>query len=250
MAEVCSPLRVRVWGDWACFTRPELKAERVSYPIMTPAAARGVLEAIFWKPEFRWKIQQIHVLNSLPALFTLPLRRPAAPTSEPVRPPAGESPRGLYRPFSILRNEVDRRATSTPIDIGESRAQRHTLGLRDVAYVIVADVEVLPGTDAVPSKYRDQFRRRVERGQCFQRPYLGCREFAADFAPVDETDARRRFHHAEPIDLGLMFFDMAHSSADPAKRPHRCGPGCTPVFFPARLEDGILNVPPSLYGRL
>src|SRR5437016_4131489 len=152
------PVEVRVWGDWACFTRPELKAERVSYPMMTPSAARGVLEAIFWKPEFRWAVRQIHVL------------RPRSETDT-----WGTS---FYRHFSIMRNEIGKRATGDPISLGDEgvRQQRHTLALRDVAYLIRADVKVRPGVSEDSAKYRDQFQRRVRRGQCYHRPYLGCRE--------------------------------------------------------------------------
>jgi CRISPR-associated protein Cas5d len=221
-----APVAVKVWGDWACFTRPELKAERVSYPMMTPSAARGVLEAIFWKPEFHWRVRQIHVLRS------------AQP--EQNRVPIGISePPEFYRYFSIMRNEINSKATGTPISIADARTQRHTLALRNVAYLILADVEVRPDIQESPVKFRDQFRRRVERGRCFHRPYLGCREFAADFAPQDGTEDALRFRHADPIDLGLMLFDIARS------------PDGTnvPYFFQAELNDGVLDVPGVLYGR-
>src|SRR6266566_682904 len=136
--EPLGEVSVKVWGAFACFTRPELKAERVSYPVMTPSAARGVLEAVFWKPEFAWRVREIWVLKEI-------------------------------RRFSVLRNEVNHREWKT--------MQRHTLALRDVAYLIRADIAVKPGVGEDPAKYRDQFRRRAERGQCYHRPYLGCREF-------------------------------------------------------------------------
>ncbi len=156
-----APLEIKVWGDFACFTRPEMKAERVSYPVMTPSAARGILEAIFWKPEFSWRIREIHVLNEV-------------------------------RHFSILRNEVNDKmsysAAKNRLEKGDSyfaedhrhRAQRHTLALRDVAYLIKADVHPRHDVREDPAKYRDQFRRRVTKGQCFHTPYLGCREFNAE----------------------------------------------------------------------
>jgi len=206
------PLEVKVWGDFACFTRPENKVERVSYPVMTPSAARGVLEAIFWKPEFEWRVREIRVLKPI-------------------------------RYFSILRNEINtkqsyRSAMSWATNGGgyfadEDRAQRHTLALRDVAYVISADILLRPHADADVAKYRDQFRRRVQRGQCMHRPYLGCREFGADFAEPAESD--------NPIevseDLGLMLGDIRYGANGQN----------VPVFFDAKLQQGVLRVPDSIY---
>lgn len=197
-------LEVKVWGEWACFTRPEMKVERVSYPVMTPSAARGVLEAIFWKPEFQWQVREIAVLKPI-------------------------------RFFSILRNEVNSKASARggPYYADEDRAQRHTLALRDVAYVIRAEPVLKPVVGEHPAKYRDQFRRRVERGQCHFTPYLGCREFAASFGPPSPQDS--------PIgmseELGLMLFDLHYEARGRA----------TPRFFNARLERGVLSVPPELY---
>ncbi|OPZ83069.1 MAG: CRISPR-associated protein Cas5 [bacterium ADurb.Bin429] len=195
------PIQVKVWGPYACFTRPEMKVERVSYPVMTPSAARGVLEAIFWKPEFVWRVREIHVLAPI-------------------------------RHFSLLRNEVSARMSprSQGLDIMDARTQRHTLGLQDPAYLIVADVVLRPGTTADAAKYRDQFRRRVERGQCYHRPYLGCREFAASFAKPDGGERALPLNEA----LGLMLLDLAYRKDAPAQ-PH---------FFPAELVDGVLHVPP------
>ncbi|MCD6599930.1 MAG: type I-C CRISPR-associated protein Cas5 [Dehalococcoidia bacterium] len=208
------PLEVKVWGEFACFTRPEMKVERVSYPLMTPSAARGVLEAIFWKPEFHWHVREIAVLKPI-------------------------------QHFSILRNEVNSKIFISSVKAwsvkGEGhfaadgdRAQRHTLALRDVAYVIWADVVLQPrAQNENVAKYRDQFRRRVKRGQCYHTPYLGCREFPASFGTPAEQDT--------PIeitdDLGLMLFDMHYTGDDMPQ----------PVFFHARLEKGILNIPSELY---
>jgi len=204
-------LAVRVWGDFACFTRPEMKVERVTYAVPTPSAARGVLEAIFWKPEFTWRVEEIWVLNPI-------------------------------RYFSILRNEVTGRASErtaaswqknggSGYDASANRAQRHTLALRDVAYVVKARIGVKPGIDADVAKYRDQFRRRVQNGRCFAMPYLGCREFSAAFAPVDGTE--------KPIDvtddIGAMLYDLDYN-------PDGSGRG-TPRFFDARVADGIMRVP-------
>ncbi|MDR3707409.1 MAG: type I-C CRISPR-associated protein Cas5c [Capsulimonadaceae bacterium] len=197
------PVEVKVWGPYALFTS-EFKTERVTYPVITPSAARGVLEAIFWHKPMRWRVREIVVLNPIKHL-------------------------------SILRNEVSSRASprNNGISITDDRAQRSSLVLKDVAYIIRADVYIPAGsTDADPAKYRDQFRRRIERGQCWQRPYLGCREFAAGFGPVDGT--------AKPIDdnrdLGRLLFDLDYG-------PERA----TPRFFNARLDGGVLYVPDSLY---
>ncbi len=205
------PLEVKVWGGFACFTRPELKVERVSYPVMTPSAARGVLEAIFWKPEMAWRVVDVWVLRPI-------------------------------RYFSILRNEVRNRMSDRTAhgwaqrDDGyfatEDRAQRHTLGLRDVAYLIRAVPEPKPGTTADAAKYRDQFRRRVERGQCFATPYLGCREFSAAFGPPSSEE--RPIAVSE--NLGRMLLDLDYA-------PDGSGRG-TPRFFDATLRNGVLAVPP------
>lgn len=228
-----SPLTLKVWGDYALFTRPEFSAERVSYQVMTPSAARGILEAVFWKPEMIWRVREIHVLKPI-------------------------------RHSSILRNELnshqsDRVAKNwEKTGIGgyyanDDRAQRHTLCLRDVAYIIKADIELKPHAEPNPVKYWDQFRRRVTRGQCHHQPYLGTREFSAFFGEVEAGD--------RPIeltdDLGLMLFDMEFTEATTnstlAYLTHdlhgaRVTRGTAkPKFFPARLERGVLTVPNHLY---
>jgi len=218
------PLEVVVRGDLACFTRPEMKVERVSYPVMTPSAARGILEAIFYKPEMFWQVREIAVL-------------------EPIRW------------FSIKRNEVSSRASYRAVQgwkgsgdgyfADEDRTQRATLALRDVGYLIRADVILKPHADKEIAAYRDQFRRRVARGACFHHPCLGCREFAAHFyeptgfeRPIDVTD-----------DLGQMLFDLDY---DPPldQATHKCPGTATPVFFPAKLENGVMAVPSEYYAQL
>ena len=197
-----APLSVRVWGDLACFTRPELKAERMTYPVLTPTAAQGILEAIFWKPEFTWVVRQIDVLK--PIRYT-----------------------------SVMRNEVDQRASPRVdhIDVTEVRTQRHAVILRDVAYAIEAEIALRShATDAV-AKYRDQFRRRVERGQCAFRPYLGCREFAAFFEPAEPDEPRI----TDSVDLGPMIADATYVGETGARSEQR--------IFHARLESGRLRIP-------
>jgi CRISPR-associated protein Cas5d len=206
-----SPLEVKVWGDFALFTRPEMKAERVSYQVMTPSAARGILESIFWKPEFAWRVEEIWVLKGV-------------------------------RYFGIVRNEVNSLASERAAhgweengggyDATADRAQRHTLALRNVAYLIKAQIVLRPDVTEDIAKYRDQFRRRVRGGRCYATPYLGCREFAASFAEPDGTE--------EPIDytddIGQMLLDLTYASDGSGRG--------TPRFYPARLEQGILRPPP------
>ena len=209
-------LEVKVWGDLACFTRPEMKVERVSYDVMTPSAARGVLEAIFWKPEFSWQVREIWVLKPI-------------------------------RHFSILRNEVNNKAVVSTArgwaDNGggyfaeDDRAQRHTLALRDVAYLIKADIVLRRHATDDIAKYRDQFRRRVNRGQRHSVPYFGCREFAAHFGPPDGT--KRSIDFTD--DLGRMLFDLDYASDGSGRG--------TPRFFVARIETGVLKIPTELYRK-
>jgi CRISPR-associated protein Cas5d len=216
---------VKVGGDFACFSRPELKVERVTYPVMTPSAARGVLEAIFWKPEVRWQIREIRVLRPI-------------------------------RHFSLLRNEIESRQGSQPIPIASSRQQRVSLVLRDVEYVIRAQLVLKYYADAPIKKYTDQFVRRLTRGQCHHMPYLGTREFSAWFEPAtgDETPV--------PLyqELGQMLFDIAYCpdtgrteleflSHGPQGRQTVTG-YAEPLFFDARLRAGVLSVPLEKYDEL
>jgi CRISPR-associated protein Cas5d len=208
-----TPLEVKVWGELACFTRPDMKAERVSYPVMTPSAARGILEAIFWKPEVRWEVREIALLKEI-------------------------------RYFSILRNEVNDKAVVASAkkndfayyaDDSKNRAQRHTLALRDVAYIIRADLLLKSHADADIAKYRDQFRRRVNKGQYYHMPSLGCREFPAWFGPVEETDKPLPIN----TDLGRILFDLEYSE-------DKSGRG-KPRFFLGRVQEGIFSIPAELY---
>lgn len=219
------PLKVKVWGDFACFTRPEFSTERVSYEVMTPSAARGVLEAIFWKPEFVWKILQIKVLKPI-------------------------------KHFSLFRNEVKRlqsdRSAKNPeyhYYADKDRAQRHTLGLKDVAYIIEADIKLKPHANAHPAKYRDQFRRRVKQGRCHHQPYLGTREFSAFFG---EPQAQEEVANLND-ELGLMLLDVEFTPIDKDSTIQyfshdETGAKVTkgkaqPKFFRASLKNGVLRIP-------
>lgn len=204
-------IRLHIWGDYACFTRPEMKAERVSYDVITPSAARGILEAVHWKPAITWVIDRIHVLKPI-------------------------------RFQNIRKNEVgskiSARNTKTAMNSGdlsnlrlvvdEDRQQRATLALCDVAYVIEAHFEMTAKAgDDTPAKHFDIFKRRAQKGQCFHRPALGLREFVADFEWVDAAP------HS-PLtgrqDLGWMLYDIDFEA------------GRIPQFFRAEMVDGVIDV--------
>lgn len=206
-------VRVKVTGDYACFTRPDLKVERMTYPCMTPSAARGVLDSILWKPEFQWYVRRILVLN-------------------PVRF------------MSIKRNEIKTKQSLSPIVIDEvmettgkpkHRVQRNSVILRDVAYIIEASIFMKNAADkrkyekyvAMTEKQEGMFPRRVRKGQCWRRPYLGTREFSAEFMQPDENEQPIQ----ETIPIGSMLFDIFY---DDTGKPQ-------PLFFEAAIHNGVLN---------
>lgn len=214
---------VRVWGDYACFSRPEFKVERVSYPIITPSAARGVLEAIFWKPEMRYEIRRIGVLKE-----------------------AGST--------VILRNELSDRQGRTPIVVEEKRQQRSSLVLKNVDYIIEADVVLrLHATDPV-AKYNDQIRRRVERGQYHHAPYLGTREFSASFAPVNGHQPTSFDRELGPLLFDLAFVPSQRRAEMSFRMPERAEVVtgyAQALFLPnATITGGWLNVPRDRYAEL
>lgn len=209
-----SPLRLKVWGDRACFTRPEMKVERVSYDVMTPSAARGVLEAILWKPQMRWIVERIDVLN--------PVRHDAVRRNE------------VSEIVSIanLKQAMSGAPVALGIDVTSARQQRAAIILRDVAYVIHARVALTnrAGPDDSLNKYVEMFKRRAGAGQCFHRPYLGTREFAAHFALISDGESLRPID--KTVDLGWMLLDIDYGGREP-----------TPLLFDARLVNGSLAVP-------
>ena len=188
-----------------------MKVERVSYDVITPSAARGVVEAIYWKPEIRWRITRLHVLNEI--RFTSLRRNEVASKISAVSASramkAGRGNLGLF--------------------VEEDRQQRAATILRDVAYVIEAEFDILSGEDN-PGKHLDQFNRRAERGQCYTRPYLGTREFDCQFTLVDDPAPS---HYAEKgeRDLGYMLHDIDFVN------------DMTPHFFRATMRDGVIDVP-------
>lgn len=203
-------------APYACFTRPEMKVERVSYDVMTPSAARACFEAILWKPAIRWHVRKIEVLKPI---RWINLRRNEVASVVSTRNvdaamKAGKGDLGLY--------------------IEEDRQQRAGLFLRDVAYRVHADLEFLCERDpeASPAKYQEMFERRAAKGQCVNQPYLGCREFAAAFRLIVDPAAEPAAI-AETRDLGFMLHDLDFSTpTDPQPR-----------FFRAQLEEGVVTVP-------
>ncbi len=210
---------LEVRGDFACFTRPEMKVERVSYDVITPSAARAVFEAILWKPAITWRVTKIEVLNPI-------------------------------RWINLRRNEVGSIASpgKDGIVIEDERQQRAGLFLRDVAYRLHAGFEMdrdparhhgqfphlskFGGEDGnTPAKFHEMFLRRAAKGQCINQPYLGCREFACDFQLVDDP-ATGPAPIAESRDLGWMLYDMDFTNlADPQ-----------PKFFRAEIRAGVIDL--------
>ena len=231
---------LEVWGDYACFTRPEMKVERVSYDVITPSAARAIFEAVFWKPAIKWHIREIDVLAPI-------------------------------RMISIKRNEVGSTAGTGKVPeifIEDNRLLRSGLFLRDVRYRLHAWMEYIPlaertskhtaiperfwdkdetadnlesirafksEEDEKPGKYFAMFERRARKGQCFNQPYLGCREFSAQFELIENKDVyKEKFHPiVDTRDLGYMLYDMDYTEPDNIK----------PAFFRAKLNNGRVIVP-------
>ena len=202
---------LEVWGDMACFTRPELKVERVSYDVITPSAARAIFEAIFWKPAIRWQVTKIEVLS--PIKWT-----------------------------SIRRNEVGALASKSPIYIEDKRQQKNSLLLKEVHYRLWAKLVFIPqrdrkeekrtSNDENPMKYYEMFERRASKGQCFNQPYLGCREFSASFRLVNAGEDLIPAI-PEDRDLGIMLYDMDFTNPKDIQA----------MFYRASMEQGVIVVP-------
>ena len=208
-------VRVKVWGNYALFSRPEMKVERCSYDVMTPSAARGILEAIYWHPGMCWKIDRIHVLK--PIQFT-----------------------------SIRRNEVKSKVSANNvlsvyngakkelyISSKEDIVQRASLLLKDVEYVIDAHFEMTEKANDTdnPGKFKDIIMRRLKRGECYHTPYFGCREFPVHFCLCEE-EVRGAYEVVEEKDLGFMLYDMDYSDPE----------NIQPMFFRAVMRRGILDL--------
>lgn len=218
---------LEVWGPMACFTRPELKVERVSYDVITPSAARAIFESIFWKPAIFWQITKIEVLNPI-------------------------------KWMSVRRNEVGAVASKNPIFIEEKRKQKNSLMLQDVRYRIYAKLEFIPTwkrkdsknpeidkeeveqlrKDENPGKYNAMFERRASKGQCFNQPYLGTRECVASFRLVDVKSEELCLPIGDSKDLGLMLYDMDFKNDDKGNWKT-----ADATFYRAEMVNGVINVP-------
>ena len=209
-------IRLEVWGDYACFTRPEMKTERVSYDVMTPSAARGLLEAVYWHPGMRWAVDRIRVCA--PIRFTN-LRRNEVKATINAR---------------SVRTVMERGKGELWLAAPEEIQQRAAMLLRDVRYVIEAHFDLTdkaaPGDN--PGKFQDIMRRRVERGQFYHQPCFGCREFPAHFRACEELPPCPEELKGER-DLGYVLWDMDYSDPE----------NIVPLFFRAKLKDGVLEVP-------
>jgi CRISPR-associated protein Cas5d len=207
---------LEVAGPFACFTRPEMKVERVSYDVMTPSAARAVFESILWKPQIRWRVQRIEVLRPIRWINLRRNEVSAVVSTRNVQQAmtAGSGALALY--------------------IEDERQQRAGYFLRDVAYRLHADLSLAHRADDPLIKYTEMFARRASKGQCVNQPYLGCREFAADFRLVDASAPARTQSIADSRELGWMLHDLdfTHPS-DPQPR-----------FFNAKMVAGVIEVPP------
>jgi len=200
------PQAIRVWGDFACFTRPELKAERFSYPFITPSAARGVFDAIYAKPpQFRWQVTRIEILRD--------------PTY-----------------IGLRRNEVTKTAGRSSIDIEEARAQRQTIALRNPEYRLTAEIRPWPGHVGKQTALEQQWLRRVRKGKCFHQPYLGCREFACFFLPEDEASPATPVPYSD--DVGFMLYDVFDLG-----RPQGSRAAAAISLFRPEVTGGVIEVP-------
>ena len=226
-------ISLHVWGDYACFTRPELKSERMSYEVMTPSAARGILTAIYWKPQMRWVVDRIHVLA--PIRFTQIRRNEVA---SKMLPPDK----------AVIQGEKE---AKVGIYIEECRQQRASNILRDVDYIIDAHIEIVETSEEVNSaaKHLEIFKRRARRGQCFHQPYFGTREFPASYELVETAEGRPPCNLPKSqynYNLGLMLHDMVYEEDKSGKvicSNTNKKYSVKPRFFLASIDDGVVHVP-------
>jgi len=208
-------IKVKISGDYALFTRPDLKVERVSYEVITPSAARNIIQAIYWKPAIEWYIDKIHVLNEI--------------RFENVR--RNEVEKKIS--YSNVKKTIKENGTLAPIYTDEVRQQRTSMVLKDVSYIIEAHFELTEkaGEDDTKEKHYNMALRRLRQGQCFMQPYFGCREFSANFEEAVNDEAS--FYKNEVIDLGVMLYDIDFKN------------NMKPVFYNPVMKNGVINVSES-----
>ena len=209
-------VKVKVWGDYALFSRPEMKVERCSYDVITPSAARGILEAIYWHPGMKWVIDKIYVKN--PIRFTSVRRNEVK--SKISANNVLQACNGADKPLYI----------STKEDI----VQRASLILRDVCYVIEAHFEITENANDSdnPGKFKDIIMRRLKRGECYHMPYFGCREFPVNFCICDEEEVHTIYDEVIEKDLGFMLYDLDYSDRN----------NIQPMFYRAIMKRGVLDL--------
>lgn len=234
---------LKVWGEFACFTRPELKVERFSYPVITPSAARAIFEAIYCKPkEFHWQVTRVDILKPIRYIA---LRRnevkDKAPSPETILHWAeGKEPTPLWA-------DGNRDLLGTDM---KGRTQRQTMALKDVCYYLYARISPWSGYYGSLSALEAQFRRRASQGKCFYQPYLGCREFPAFFELVEPDTALEPPIDTINQDIGLMLYDVFDISqpGKPLNTEHGELPNIS--LFRARIEKGVLRIPPYESGEV
>ena len=209
-------VRVKVWGDYALFSRPEMKVERCSYDVMTPSAARGILEAVYWHPGMRWIIDKIYV--NKPIQFTSVRRNEVKSkvSANNVLPVYNGSPKRLY--------------LSSKAEI----VQRSSILLRNVEYVIEAHFEMTDKANISDNsgKFKDIIMRRLRKGECFHTPYFGCREFPVRFCLCEEEEIHTAYSDEDERDLGFMLYDMDYSNPE----------NIQPMFFRAIMKKGVIDL--------
>ena len=205
-------IKVLISGDRACFPRPEMKTERVSYDVITPSAARGILEAVYWKPAIAWKIDSIQVVNEI-SFDTFRRNELASKLS--------------------YQNAKAAYSKNVPVyvDVMADRQQRATMYLKDVAYIVTAHFEMTAraGESDTPEKHYNIALRRLRKGQCFNQPYLGCREFPATVSLVEDGSVESYYQDIDRFDLGFMLYDIDFKNS------------MEPMFYRAVMKNGVID---------
>jgi CRISPR-associated protein Cas5d len=215
-------VKLKVWGDYACFTRPEMKVERVSYDVITPSAARGILEAIYWKPAIKWVIDKIHVLNEIQM----------------------ENIRRNEISYKIQDGKIKKAINKNPVDLyqipNEERQQRATLLLKNVYYIIEAHFEMTndAGESDTSEKHYNIALRRMRKGECYHRPYFGCREFPVNFEILEDGQViKGAYSDSGEKDLSFMLWDIDFEK------------NMEPIFFKAVMDNGVIDVQKCMKAR-